>query len=59
LAVVPEKVNSHNGVIKFWIVALRNVVIEMFLVSQGIQALENEFEQGFEIFGTGTGDEDI
>ena len=59
LSVVTENVHSNNRLVKLRIGALCDVVIQVFLVPQGIHTLEYEFEESLQVLRVGTRNENI
>ena len=49
LSMVAENVHPNNRLVKLWIGALRDVIIQMLLVPQSIHALEYEFKKSFQV----------
>jgi hypothetical protein len=57
--VVSEDVDADDGAFPLRVGALHNVIVEMLLVAELVETLENELEEGFEVFRTGRSDEDV
>ena len=56
---ITEDVHPNNGPVELWIGALRDVVIQMFLISQSIHALEHEFKESLQVLRTGARDKNV
>ena len=56
---ITENVHPNDRLVKFRICALRDVVVQMFLVSQSIHTLEYELEEGLQVLGAGTRDKNV
>lgn len=54
-----EDVDSDDGLVEVRVGALNDVVVEMLLVSERVHALEDEFEEGLQVFGRGRRDENV
>jgi len=59
LSVITENVHSNDRLVKFRIGALRDVVVQMFLVSQNVHALEYELEESLQVLGAGARNKNI
>lgn len=54
-----KDVDSHNGLLEVWVGTLNYIVIGMLFVAESVQSLEDEFEEGFQIFRVWRCDEDV
>ena len=59
LSVVVEDVHSHHSLVELWVGALDQLVVEVLLVVQGVEALEDEVKESVEVLGAGRGDKDV
>ena len=53
LSVVVEDVHSHHSLVELGVSALDQLIVEVLLVVQGIEALEDEVKEGVEVLGSG------
>ena len=59
LSMVTENVHPNNRLVKLWIGALRDVIIQMLLVPQSVHALEYEFKKSFQVLRARTRDKNV
>jgi hypothetical protein len=59
LAVVAEDVDANDGLVELRVSGLNELVVDVLLVFERVEALEDKVEQGLEILGRGRGDEDV
>jgi hypothetical protein len=59
LPVLTEDVDSHDRALPLRVRRLDDIVIEMFLPSKLVEALEDELEQGLQVLGARTRDKDV
>ena len=48
---VSEDIDSYYCMIELWVGRLKNFVVSMFFIVQGIQSLEHEFKHSAKILG--------
>ncbi len=51
LAMVAEDVDANDGLVELGIGRLHQLVVDVLLVLQGVEALEHELEQGLQVLG--------
>ena len=59
LSVVVEDVHSHHSLVELWVGTLDQLVVQVLLIVQGVEALEDKVKEGVEVFGAGRGDKDV
>ena len=59
MVILLVNVDPDNGVVKFRIRRLNQIVVRMFLVTHRVEALEDELEEGVQVLGAGTRHEDV
>lgn len=53
----PEYVDANNRFVEVGIGALRNIVVQMFFISERVEALENEVKERLQVLRARTSDE--
>ena len=56
---IPKHIHAHNRLVEVGVRALRDIVVEVLLVAKHVHALKDKLEQRFQVFRTGTRDEDV
>ena len=59
LSVVVEDVHPDHSLVELWVSALDQLVVQVLLVVEGVEALEDEIEEGVEVLRAGRGHEDV
>ena len=59
LSVVVEDVHSHHSLVELWVGALDQLVVEVLLVVQCVEALEDKVKEGVKVLRAGRGDKDV
>lgn len=59
LSVITKNVHPNDRLVKLWVGALDNVVIQMFLIPQSVHALEYEFKESLQVLGAWTRDKNV
>lgn len=54
-----EYVHPNNRLVEFRVGTLRNIVVQMFLVSENVHPLENEFEKRLQVFWAWRGNKNV
>jgi len=54
-----KDIDAHDGLVKIWVGALDNIIIEVFLVAKGVHPLKYKIKECLQILRTGTCNEDI
>ena len=59
LSVITENVHPNDCLVKIRVGALRDVVVQVFFVSQSIHALEYELEESSQVLGAGARNKNV
>ena len=59
LSVVVEDIDPDHGLVELRVGTLDQLVVQMLLVVEGVEALEDEIEEGVEVLRAGRGHEDV
>jgi hypothetical protein len=59
LSVLPKDVHSDNSLVEGRVCGLDNVIVKMFLIAEGVKALEDELKEGLQVFRGRRGDKDV
>lgn len=55
----PKYIHANDRFVEVGISALCDIVIQVFFISESVEAFENEVKEGLQILRAGAGDENI